>query len=313
MRQESAQPFFAEELTGKGKTLPDVGREWPAGKTPQDTTPAAARPQLEVLVPSRRELGVLLVGHGTREPSGIEQTLVLSRLVESRLRGRGMHGEFALAFLELAQPNIAAALSAMRPARLRRLIVAPLMLFAAGHVRRDIPQQVEAALTGDRRPDVHYLDAFNDDPAVLRLSLRREQETGTPPGRGDSEDATFYLFVARGNRDPEALAMTRRVLEVRARLSRRRHYGPAYLALAAPRLDEALDQAAHGPWRRVIVQPHLLFRGLLEQELRLKVARRAEDRADIAWVVTDVLGPDPTLAESLADRILTAVSESGLR
>lgn len=309
MRQEPAQAFSAEELTGKGKTLPDVGREWPPGETVQDSgIPLdTVRPHPKAVVPFGRELGVLLVGHGTREPSGIEQTLVLSRLVEAHLRGRGFRGEFALAFLELAQPDIAAALQAMRPARLRRLIVAPLMLFAAGHVRRDIPQQVEAAFTGGPRPDVHYLDAFNDDPAVLRLSLRREQETGTPPGREDSEDATFYLFVARGNRDAEALAMTRRVLEVRARLSRRRHYGPAYLALAAPSLDEALDQAAHGPWRRVIVQPHLLFRGLLEQELRLKVARRAEDRADIAWVVTDVLGPDPTLAESLADRILAAV------
>lgn len=315
MRQEPAQAFSAEEPTGKGNPLPNVGREEPFGETPQDGAPArdTVRPRPEAVAPCGREFGVLLVGHGTREPSGIEQTLVLSRLVEARLRGRGFRGKFALAFLELAQPDIAAVLSAMRPARLRRLIVAPLMLFAAGHVRRDIPQQVEAGFTAGPRPDVRYLDAFNDDPALLRLSLRREQETGTPPGHEDSEDATYYLFVARGNRDPEALAMTRRVLEVRARLSRRRHYGPAYLALAAPSLDEALDQAAHGPWRRVIVQPHLLFRGMLEQELRHKVARHAETRADIAWVVTDVLGPDPTLAESLADRILAAVWESGLR
>ncbi|MGQ9915261.1 MAG: sirohydrochlorin chelatase [Thermogutta sp.] len=309
MRQEPAQPFYAEESMGKGNPLPDAGREWPFGETLQDgeTAQDPVRPDLKAVVPCGRELGVLLVGHGTREPSGIEQTLVLSRLVEARLRGRGFRGEFALAFLELAQPDIAAALSAMRPRRLRRLIVAPLMLFAAGHVRRDIPQQVEAEFTAGASPDVRYLDAFNDDPAVLRLSLRREQETGTPPGHEDSEDATYYLFVARGNRDPEALAMTRRVLEVRARLSGRRHHGPAYLALAAPSLDEALDQAAQGPWRRVIVQPHLLFRGLLEHELRHKVARRAAARADIAWVVTDVLGPDPTLAESLADRILAAV------
>ncbi len=259
-----------------------------------------------------QDVGVLLVGHGTREPAGIAQTRKLYELVERSLRGKGFEGPVSLAFLELVQPNIAAALPSLSRAPIRRLVVAPLMLFAAGHVRRDIPHEVEAALGDGDRPGVCYLDALNDDPAVLRLSLRREQEAvGLQPGRDDPSgdpEGTFYLFVARGNRDPEALMMTRRVLEHRARQSQRRHYGPAYLAMAEPTLDQALDQAAQGPWRRVIVQPHLLFRGLLEQELRAKVALRAKARPDIAWIVTDVLGPDPILAESLADKIPAAIS-----
>jgi len=289
-----------------GKPIPPD----PEGEAfPPATAREAVRHRREEDRVSTQETGVLLVGHGTREPSGVEQTLKLSGLVETSLRRRGFDGPFSLSFLELVQPSIAAALPPMLQGQIRRLIVAPLMLFAAGHVRRDIPQEVEAALSGGDRPTVRYLDAWNDDPAVLRLSLRREHEAVGPlPGRDDAADDTYYLFVARGNRDPEALLMTRRVLEHRARQSRRRHYGPAYLAMAKPGLDEALDRAAQGPWRRVIVQPHLLFRGLLEQELRAKVALRAEARPDVAWIVTDVLGPDPSLAESAADKILAAIS-----
>ncbi|GAB6187096.1 sirohydrochlorin chelatase [Thermopirellula anaerolimosa] len=303
-------PERAEPSTAATPT--DSGAAWPVARNrslPEEEARNAERRAPELCRDSTQDVGVLLVGHGTREPSGIEQTWELCRLVETSLRHRGFGGAFALAFLELAQPSIAAALPVVRDGAIRRLIVAPLMLFAAGHVRRDIPHEVRTALGDHRLPAVRYLDAFNDDPAVLRLSLRRERDAlGLPPDRDDATEETYYLFVARGNRDPEALAATRRVLELRARQSRRRHYGLAYLAMARPTLDEALDRAARGPWHRVIVQPHLLFRGLLERELRAKVAQRAQQRPDITWVVTDVLGPDSTLADSLAANISAAIT-----
>jgi len=247
---------------------------------------------------------VLLVGHGTRESVGLEQTQVLAGWINRSLRAWGFAGPHGLAFLELAPPDIPKAISLLSPAELRRLVVVPLMLFAAGHVRRDIPRQVAAALSGRERPQPEYLDALNDHPAVLELSLRRECEALA--GRSPDDvpaDRTFYLFVCRGNRDPEALAMTHRVMRYRASQSGYPHFGPAYLAIAQPSLDSALDQLAQGPWRRVVVQPHLLFQGLLNLELREKVAARAKAWPDIDWVVTNVLGPDPVLAQGIAAQI----------
>ena len=50
------------------------------------------------------------------------------------------------------------------------------------------------------------------------------------------------------------------------------HVGCGFVAVARPRLDEALAQAAGiAGVRRVVVQPHLLFRGHVEREVHAAV------------------------------------------
>jgi len=45
-----------------------------------------------------------------------------------------------------------------------------------------------------------------------------------------------------------------------------------FVAAARPTVDEALDRAAGGGRRRVLVQPHLLFRGHVEDQVAAAVA-----------------------------------------
>src|SRR5262245_51578729 len=82
--------------------------------------------------------GVLVVGHGTREPAGIVEFHEVVRRLAERLTPLPVEA----GFLELAEPTIAEAVDRLASQGVRTLTVAPVILFAAGHAKRDIPEAV---------------------------------------------------------------------------------------------------------------------------------------------------------------------------
>ena len=78
--------------------------------------------------------GLLLVGHGSRDAAGNAE---FEDLVA---RYRAAHPELDVShgYVEIAEPSLAVALSTLA-ARNTRVIVVPLFLFAAGHIKNDIP------------------------------------------------------------------------------------------------------------------------------------------------------------------------------
>src|SRR5215471_6792139 len=83
--------------------------------------------------------GLLLVGHGTRDCRGLAEFHLLTKLIVEA--GQGF--EAVSCFLELAEPDIATGMRTLLDRGIERLTVAPLLLFAAGHAKRDIPEAVE--------------------------------------------------------------------------------------------------------------------------------------------------------------------------
>ena len=91
--------------------------------------------------------GLLLVGHGTRDPAGLAEF----REVAGKVAELAPEFRTEACFLELAEPDIGTAVGRLLEARIERLIVAPVLLFSAGHAKRDIPAAVEAAVGGRRK------------------------------------------------------------------------------------------------------------------------------------------------------------------
>jgi sirohydrochlorin cobaltochelatase len=84
--------------------------------------------------------GLLIVGHGSREAgANVEFERVVAAYRARRPELRVAHG-----YVELAQPSLRAALGALC-AEVDQVLVLPLFLFAAGHVKNDIPLALEQA------------------------------------------------------------------------------------------------------------------------------------------------------------------------
>ena len=83
---------------------------------------------------------ILLVGHGSREASGNAEILLFAE----RWRARHPDWRIEVGFIEFADPLLDPALNhAARNSG--RVLVLPLILNAAGHVRQDIPSAIQRA------------------------------------------------------------------------------------------------------------------------------------------------------------------------
>lgn len=247
--------------------------------------------------------GVLVVGHGTADAVGAAETRAVAAGVARQLPGMPVE----LGFLELIEPSIAVAMTRLAARGCREVVVAPLLLFAAGHAKRDIPAAVAsaAAAAGMVVRQAAALDV-DEDIVALAVSRRRPALSDLP---GDAE--TTLVVVGRGSSDPAAHPQLRRFVE--ATLAADPGFRPprvvlGFVAAARPTVFEALaaavDPSPPGR-RRIVVQPHLLFRGHVDEQVTAAVRAAGATWPEHDWVLVPRLGPDQLVCRAVA-RLATA-------
>ncbi|MFM7292377.1 MAG: CbiX/SirB N-terminal domain-containing protein, partial [Planctomycetia bacterium] len=159
---------------------------------------------------------------------------------------------------------------------------------------------------------VRQSDALGCHPGILSLTRRRRREACSKLAPVPPEN-TVLVVVGRGSSDPTAhrqlhdftLATCPAGDEppTHARLEL------GFVAAARPTLAEAITTAAgaHGGGsgrevRRVVVHPHLLFRGHVEEQVTRAVEEGRRAHPGIEWVQVDRLGADPLVARAVVDR-----------
>lgn len=274
-------PFFRVDARCGGVASRPGGGRWPAGH------------------------GLLVVGHGTADRVGAAEAGAVAVLAADRLPGVPVE----LGFLEVIEPGIEAAVSRLAARGCRTIVAAPLLLQTAGHARQDVPEALAAA-AALARVGVVQAGALGCHPALVALSRHRRRAAvlGRSPV---AAAATALVMVGRGASDPTTVAQ----LEAFTSLSLAGdpwapdHVTQGFVAVARPHLADALAWAAGIPGvRRVVVQPHLLFRGHVEREVSMAVdrARGAEPR--IEWVTTARLGGSAAVCRALVDRACEAAA-----
>jgi sirohydrochlorin cobaltochelatase len=264
---------------------------------------------------------VVVVGHGTADPVGAEETRQIAALVAAMLPDVAVE----LGFLEVIGPSIGEALERLAARGCTEVVAAPLLLFTAGHARRDVP---EAVREGAMRAGlvVRQADALGCHPDIVALTQQRRREALAPLAPVPEEN-TVLLMIGRGSSDPTAhrqlhdfaVASCQDQINVPTESARpyRSRIELGFVAAARPTLDEAIVNAAGGvgpgnsdgngvPVRRVVVQPHLLFRGHVEEQVTAAVDRGRREHPGIEWVQVQRLGADRLVAQTLIDRAAVA-------
>ena len=255
------------------------------------------------------ETGLLVVGHGTANPAGAAETAAVAALIGDICPTTPVE----LGYLEVIEPSIDKAVERLSARGCRHIMALPILLFAAGHAKRDVPVALAEAVAR-RGLTVRQAAPLGMHQQIIALGQSRflEALAAVPPYAAEEE---VILVVGRGSSDPTAAQQLRAFVDavydpVGRAQGRQRAIG--FVAAARPSLEDALAAAAHpvagkpAP-KRVIVHPHLLFPGHVETQVTSQVQRARGVWPCIEWLQVGRLGPASEVAQAVVARGLERV------
>ncbi len=224
--------------------------------------------------------GVLLVGHGSRHrPTRIEHDAI-----EEMVRSELPDHHVASGFIELSQPPLALALREIAE-RCDHVIVVPLLLFAGGHMQRDIPAAIAELRT--LRPNTRFSVSAPFGRATSTIDLVADQVLK----RRRQDVPSACVLVGRGASEVEAQDGFQHVLDTLRRRAPIDAYRAAYCSVQSPNLADTLDAMVQQGARHVMVAPYLLFTGKLHLDLASTVREAISRHPTTQFELLGHLGP----------------------
>jgi sirohydrochlorin cobaltochelatase len=241
------------------------------------------------------EPAVLLCGHGSRDPEAIEEFERAAAGLRARLQGR----DFATGYLEFARPTIGDALTALQARGAARILAVPGMLFAASHVKNDLPWEMNSFMAAHPEAEVRLGRDLGIDPHLLEAAADRIAAVAPKGERPES----LLVVVGRGTNDPDANA---NIAKVARMLWEGLGFGwaeAAFSGVAHPRVGAALDRAARLGFRRIVVFPYFLFTGVLVKRIYRETGDAATRFPEITFAKAGYLRDHPRVIDAFLDRI----------
>lgn len=240
---------------------------------------------------------ILLVGHGSREKSGNDEIEAFA----AQWRARQPGWRIEVCFIEFSEVTMSEGLRRAAEGA-QRVVVVPLILNAAGHVKMDIPQAIDGARL--KYPMVQFLYAPHltaCDPilAILRRRLKGAMQALDMP----DPTTTGVVILGRGSSDRQAngdmAKMARWLLEE----TDHELVDLAFTGITYPRLEKAVQRQSLQGMKQVVVLPYYLFNGTLVERIARQVENLKAQYPTIRFVSTRYFGFEPEIFALLEQRV----------
>ncbi|WP_459501029.1 sirohydrochlorin chelatase [Bacillus sp. C1] len=205
---------------------------------------------------------VLYICHGSRLQEAKEEAIAFISSCMNRVSAPIQE----VCFLELARPFISEGFAACVRRGATEIVVVPVFLLAAGHVKEDIPNELKKI-----KHKYPHIALTYGNPFGVSESLVSAAYEGS--GMKAFESEVTVLLVARGSSDPRTLQDIRRIASLFEQKEKVRKVEVCYLAAAEPRFEGKLDEVIKKVPGNIVVLPYLLFTGLLMKHIESEVHR----------------------------------------
>ena len=245
---------------------------------------------------------VMVCGHGSRDGDAVTEFNEMVALLRGRLPGRTVES----GFLEFARPTIGEGFEKLAAAGARSIMALPAMLFAASHVKNDLPWEVNSFHAAHPDIAVTFGRDLSVEPKLLRAAAARieaaEATSTKKVGRAD----TLLLAVGRGTNDPDANS---NVAKVARMLWEGMGFGwadAAFSGVATPLVNAALERVVKMGFARIIVFPYFLFTGILVKRIYAWTDEAAARHPGVEFLKAPYLSHHPLVIETFLDRLAEA-------
>ena len=208
---------------------------------------------------------ILLVGHGSRAADGNREIEQFAQL----WRERQPAWRIELCFIEFAEVLLDAGLTKAAQGA-QRVIVVPLILNAAGHVKMEIPAHIAAARL--RHPGTEFvyarhLGAVEPVLQILKRNLRRAMLALDAP----DPKTTGVILLGRGSSDRVANGEVAKMARWLHEETGHDLVDIAFTGITHPRLETVVQRHSRIGMTQVVVLPYYLFTGTLVERIQRQV------------------------------------------
>jgi sirohydrochlorin cobaltochelatase len=243
--------------------------------------------------------GVMVCGHGSRDEGAVTQ---FARVADG-LRKLMPDTPVEYGYLEFATPIIRNGLDKLRDQGVTRILAVPGMLFAAGHVKNDIPSVLNTYAAQNEGVTIELGKELGIDPKMMHAAGARIQEALDAASDDVSLHETMLVVVGRGASDPDANG---NVAKVMRQLWEGFGFGwgeTVYSGVTFPLVEPGLEHAAKLGFKRIIVFPYFLFTGILIDRIYEHTDRVAKRHPEIEFIKASYLNDHPMVIETFKERV----------
>jgi sirohydrochlorin cobaltochelatase len=243
--------------------------------------------------------GVLVCGHGSRDEEAVKEFQAVAQGLKERLP----QYETDWGFLEFATPVISKGLDALRAKGIRKVLAVPGMLFAAGHVKNDIPSVLNAYQVQNPELSISYARELGIDLKIIRAAGERVEEALQKAGDRISREKTLLVVVGRGASDPDANSNVSKITRMIWEGLGLGWAETAYSGVTFPLVEPGLEHAARLGYKRIVVFPYFLFTGILVKRIFHYTDIVAAKHPEIEFVKASYLNDHPLVLDTFAERV----------
>ena len=243
--------------------------------------------------------GVMVCGHGSRDPEAVTEFEAVARGISERLPQYDVDS----GFLEFARPVIRDGLDNLRQRGNGRILAVPGMLFAAGHAKNDIPSVLNTY--GAEYPDlkIEYGRELGIEPKLIRAAGARVEEALAAAGDDVPLAETVLVVVGRGASDPDANSNVSKVTRFMWEGLGLGWAETAYSGVTFPLVEPGLEHVTRLGYRCVVVFPYFLFTGVLVKRIYEHTDIVAARHPEIEFIKAQYLNDHPLVLDCFAERV----------
>ena len=243
--------------------------------------------------------GVMVCGHGSRDEDAVSEFLNFAKKLKNQL----LQYELDWGFLEFANPVIKSGLDSLRQKGIKEIMSVPVMLFAAGHAKNDIPSVLNAYQAQYPELSISYGRELGIDLKLVRAAGERVKEAIEHADGNISPEETLLVVVGRGSSDPDANSNVSKVTRMLWEGLGLGWAETAYSGVTFPLIKPGLEHASKLGYKRIVVFPYFLFTGILVKRIYQYTDLVAAEHPEIQFVKASYLNDHPLVLDTFSERI----------
>lgn len=244
-----------------------------------------------------KDFGILICGHGSRNKLAISEFEELTKSIKERFID--INVEYG--FLEFAKPSIADGLEKLRLNSIKKIIAIPAMLFAAGHVKNDIPS-VLMKYASLHQIEVFYGRELGINNSMINAACERVREVFSNHKNLKTSES-MLVVVGRGSSDPDANSNVSKITRMMVEGLGLGWGETVFSGVTFPLVEPGLNHIVKLGYKNIIVFPYFLFSGVLVNRIKRQKDEVAFNNPEVSFFDAKYLSSHPYVVNTFVERI----------